>query len=137
MKCLAVNTYDSGGGAARAAYRLHRGLMEIGIESRMLVQDRLGDDPSVIGPETGPGKLFSKLRQQLDSIPLRLLGARPEAVWGLSWLQGRWVELIKGLDPDVIHLHWIGDGFIPVADLPRLNRPVVWTIHDSWPFTWG
>lgn len=137
MKCLTVNTYDTRGGAARAAYRLHRGLMDIGIESRMLVQARLGDDPTVVGPDTGPGKVLGSLRQYLDSLPLRLSGGRPEAVWGLSWLPGKWLGRIKELDPDVVHLHWIGDGFIPVADIPRLKRPVVWTIHDYWPFTGG
>jgi len=38
MKILIVNTYDIQGGAARAAYRLHRALLKIGINSLMLVQ---------------------------------------------------------------------------------------------------
>ena len=35
MKILIVNTYDILGGAARAAYRLHRSLLSAGIDSKM------------------------------------------------------------------------------------------------------
>ena len=40
MKILHLNTSDINGGAARAAYRLHQGLRNIGIDSQMLVQDK-------------------------------------------------------------------------------------------------
>ena len=38
MKILHVNTHDSQGGAARAAYRLHQALLAESIDSKMLVQ---------------------------------------------------------------------------------------------------
>mgnify|MGYP001058905654 CR=1 FL=1 len=38
MKILIVNTFDIEGGAARAAYRLHRPLLDAGVDSQMLVQ---------------------------------------------------------------------------------------------------
>jgi len=40
MKVLHINTSDINGGAARAAYRLHRSLLEAGINSKMLVQNK-------------------------------------------------------------------------------------------------
>ncbi|NBU04333.1 MAG: glycosyl transferase group 1, partial [Bacteroidetes bacterium] len=44
------------------------------------------------------------------------------------------------VDADVIHLHWVNKGFISLAgleDLLKLNKRVVWTCHDMWPFTGG
>lgn len=44
------------------------------------------------------------------------------------------------VDADVIHLHWINKGFISLAgleDLLKLNKRLVWTCHDMWPFTGG
>lgn len=38
---------------------------------------------------------------------------------------------------DLIHLHWINKGFIRLEDLKALNKPLVWTCHDAWPFTGG
>jgi glycosyltransferase involved in cell wall biosynthesis len=44
---------------------------------------------------------------------------------------------IRAMAPDLLHLHWVGNGFIPIAALPRFGLPVVWTMHDMWPFTGG
>ena len=34
---------------------------------------------------------------------------------------------------DVIHLHWLGTGFVSLFSLGRLGKPLVWTLHDLWP----
>ena len=47
MKILIVNSSDINGGAARAAYRLHRSLLEQGVDSQMLVQSKQSDDYTV------------------------------------------------------------------------------------------
>jgi len=43
MKILIVNTSDIEGGAARAAYRLHKSLLSLHVESQMLVQNKVND----------------------------------------------------------------------------------------------
>jgi glycosyltransferase involved in cell wall biosynthesis len=37
----------------------------------------------------------------------------------------------------VINLHWVCNGFLKVETLKKLNRPLVWTLHDMWPMTGG
>ena len=44
MKSLILNTSDIIGGAARAAFRLHKGLCGIGVDSKMFVQAKDSDD---------------------------------------------------------------------------------------------
>jgi glycosyltransferase involved in cell wall biosynthesis len=39
--------------------------------------------------------------------------------------------------PDLVHVHWIGEGFVRPDNLGRLGAPLVWTLHDSWAFTGG
>ncbi|HZP58950.1 MAG TPA: glycosyltransferase, partial [Opitutaceae bacterium] len=39
--------------------------------------------------------------------------------------------------PDVVHLHWVADGFFRVETLQTVEIPIVWTMHDMWPFTGG
>ena len=48
-------------------------------------------------------------------------------------------DVIKDINPDIIHLHWICGGCVAVDDLKMLSKkyPVVWTLHDSWAFTGG
>ena len=41
-------------------------------------------------------------------------------------------------EADIIHLHWINQGFLSLKDieaLVKLNKPIVWTMHDMWPCT--
>lgn len=43
-------------------------------------------------------------------------------------------------EADVVHLHWVNKGFVSLVGLEalmRLNKKVVWTCHDMWPFTGG
>ena len=73
MKILIVNTSDTYGGAARAAYRLHLSLLASDIESKMLVQRKDSDDSTVIGPASGVQKYLGKLRPLLDNFPVTRL----------------------------------------------------------------
>lgn len=49
------------------------------------------------------------------------------------------IEQLKGLNPDIIHLHNIHGYYLnyPLLFeyLAAANRPVVWTLHDCWLFT--
>ena len=41
-------------------------------------------------------------------------------------------------EADVIHLHWINQGFLSLAGIRKIlasGKPVVWTMHDMWPAT--
>ncbi|MFM2255625.1 MAG: hypothetical protein RLZZ47_1114 [Bacteroidota bacterium] len=43
-------------------------------------------------------------------------------------------------EADVVHLHWVNKGFVSLGGLEALmclNKKVVWTCHDMWPFTGG
>jgi glycosyltransferase involved in cell wall biosynthesis len=43
-------------------------------------------------------------------------------------------------EADIIHLHWINFGFLSINSLEKLfklNKPIVWTLHDMWVFTGG
>ena len=65
MKILIVSHSDISGGAAKAAYRLHKGLMNSSIDSQMIVSRKNTDDFTVLGPETNFQKtrpLFAKVQ---------------------------------------------------------------------------
>ncbi len=38
---------------------------------------------------------------------------------------------------DLIHLHWINNGFFEINNLLNIKVPIIWTIRDMWPFTGG
>jgi glycosyltransferase involved in cell wall biosynthesis len=140
MKILIVNTFDILGGAARAAYRLHRSLLSAGIDSKMLVQTKKSDDYTVI-PVYGSskiGKVFSLIRPTLDQIPLNFYKNRIKTPFSPAWLPfSKVIEKINEINPDVVHLHWIAGSMIKIEDLAKINKPIIWTLHDNWAFTGG
>lgn len=138
MKILIVNTSDIEGGAARAAYRLHKALLTEGVDSQMLVQSKSSDDFTVLGPQTKFQKAMGKLRPTLDSIPVRRYPERTKTLFSPSWVPfAGLVDKINALNPDVVHLHWIAGGMMRIEDLAKINAPIVWSLHDMWAFTGG
>jgi len=49
------------------------------------------------------------------------------------------IEIVKRINPDVIHIHNIHGYYINYEILFEYlsiaNKPIVWTLHDCWPFT--
>jgi glycosyltransferase involved in cell wall biosynthesis len=137
-RILHVNAADQRGGAAKAAYRLHLALKNAGLFSAMLVQEKQGKDPRVYGPETKIGKLLVKLLPYIDWFPVKFYKGANVYNFTSAIVPGAVIRKIKRIGADVIHLHWIANGFFQIEALRSLrNKPVVWTLHDSWAFTGG
>jgi glycosyltransferase involved in cell wall biosynthesis len=144
VKITHINTYDISGGAARAAYRLHTGLRELGQDSRMLVQQKDSTDESVtlFKPRRDiPDRLRRMIWRKFLAFSRKIISAQPV---GASYFSDdrceHGADLLRQLpQSDILHLHWIA-GFLDYGDffrrIPR-ELPVVWTLHDMNPFTGG
>jgi len=139
LKILILSSTDFRGGAARAAYRLHQGLLKTGINSQMLVQNKIGDDSTVIGPKSKIQRAIAAIRPALDQLPFSLHPNRDPTIniYSSQWLPGKIIGKIKQINPDIINLHWICGGFVSIEALAELDKPLVWTLHDMWAFTGG
>src|SRR5262245_51782999 len=68
MRILHFSTNDAHGGAAKYAYHLHNLLRKAGVESHLIVKDKLTDDPTVIqADQSGLSKTF---RRALKHLPI-------------------------------------------------------------------
>ena len=137
MKSLLLSTYDIQGGAARAAYRLHQGLLEVGMSSHLLVQRKTSDDAQVIAPRSKLKKTIAFLRPGIDGLPLAQYRQRTNDRFSLGWLLENRVKQIDLIQPDIVNLHWMGSGFLRLESLRNIRQPIVWTMHDMWAFTGG
>jgi len=134
IRPLLINTSDTGG-SATATKRIHHGLRRLGVDSRMLVQQKFTDDPTIHGPESTLGRAWSLARPHVDMLPLRYYG-RSDG-FAINWLPERKLEAIKKLDPDIVHLNWIWRGALSVRTVGRIDRPVVWRLPDMTALTGG
>lgn len=138
LRVAHVSTSDLGGGAARAAYRLHQGLTALGTGSAMVVQEKLSADGRVHAAGHRWVRDPMQTRGRLTYGPLRLYPRRDKAAsFSLQWLPSPAPAALAALDPDVVNLHWVCGGFLSVEDVARITQPVVWTLHDMWAFTGG
>lgn len=126
MKIVIINTSGRTGGAAVAAGRLGKALEKAGIQVDKLVRKDTWSDRFRFYWE----RLIIFLCNHLNR---RNLFAVSIANTGMD-LSGH--PSVK--EADIIHLHWINNGFLSVSNLGKLinsGKPVVWTLHDLWPAT--
>jgi glycosyltransferase involved in cell wall biosynthesis len=145
MRIVHLSTEDVSGGAARAAYRLHRGLQRLGHESFMMVRNRRSDDPTVLPytPDAAlPARVGRRLRlERLSWAFTRYQGSRPAGCEIFSDARSECRDdLVRQIPAcDVINLHWIAryldyETFFPVVSR---HTPVVWRLADMNPMTGG
>lgn len=137
LKNLMISTYDVRGGAARSAYRLHHAFLKKGIDSKMVVQFKDTDDDTVSEPPNTWSRLLAKVRTRLDLRPLATYKGYNHTPWSLGWLPSNLSPTIESINPEVVHLNWIGGGFMSIKEIFKIRHPVVWTFHDMWAFTGG
>ncbi len=142
MRILHLNTSDINGGAARAAYRLNQGLILKGVESRMFVRDKGTISESIIKYKYPSGLNKSYYRIYKYWIERDFNRYRTSRPGGFELFSDDRTPLKTGFfdqlpEADIYHLHWIS-GFVDLpAVFKNLNKPVVWTLHDMFPFTGG
>lgn len=134
MKVLHLNHTDSGGGAARAAYRLHRCLLEFGIESQMWVDIAQSGDWTVCSPSSKLEKVLRPIRAQVGWQARRILTTANPILHSPALLSSRWLRRINSSDADIVHLHWVQAEMLSISDIGRIEKPIVWTLHDMWAF---
>ena len=141
MKVLLLST-SLLGGAGGATYRLHQGLSSIGVASQVLVQTQDVDDPGlIVTPKPPVRKLLDTVGSLTrlgnpDTFPLRFYPNR-DALFFPQCSPDFVGSKVAELNPDVINLHWVCGSYVQIERLPKFKRPIVWTLHDMWPFTGG
>jgi glycosyltransferase involved in cell wall biosynthesis len=145
LRVLHISTYDTMGGAARSARRVHEGLCRLGVDSWMLVWRKSSQDER-IDQFAPPRRLDLRLRQRLGR-PVRARQAaryadrRRDPFQPFSDDRTDYLVSLDGLKPrpDVVNLFWIA-GFPDYTyffrHLPE-RMAIVWRLSDMNPFTGG
>ena len=144
MRIIQISSADNKGGAARSAYRLHKALIDHGIESLMYVRKKTTQDESVFTYEPKKSAIKQigfriRRRWETGGIGYFTAGdsvyngfAPPMAPFGLA-------PFLQLPETDIVNLNWVV-GFWDFRILPRLKekcKAVVWRLSDMNPFTGG
>lgn len=138
MKVVLLSKTDNFGGAARAMYRLHKGLIELGIESNILCLEKHTDDPSVFSLNLNEFQRtethLSLIRDYIQTVNKNSFSGFTFGYPGYSIVEHPLIQAT-----DIINIHWVA-GFLSDTDvfnLTKLSKPIIWTFHDEYALTGG
>jgi glycosyltransferase involved in cell wall biosynthesis len=103
----------------------------------MLVKNKKSGEPNVIWSQKGIANKFDKIISTISNSPLRLYPERNPAIFSPEGLPDSLAAKVEKIKPNIINLHWVCGGYMQVESVPKFNKPLVWTLHDMWPFTGG
>ena len=131
MKVMQINSVCGIGSTGRIATDLHQVVSEQGHESYIAYgrETSLEDDHVIKIGSKFDYYVHGGLTRIFDNHAL--LGSRRATV--------KFIEQLKKINPDVIHLHNLHGYYINIEKLfdylKECGKPVVWTLHDCWSFT--
>ena len=140
MKVVHLSTYTAQGGAGIATLRIHKKLLEQGIDSNLIVFKPSGLlSPGVT--EIKKGFLYwakDFFFYRFDNFFFRSK-LRPGAQqFSFNYFRRISINdhpLIK--EADVVCLYWVGANFLTPKQIGEINKPIVWRLSDKWAFTGG
>lgn len=130
VKILQINSVCGIGSTGRIATDIHGTLEDLGYESWIAFGR---GEPSGCNNNIRIGKKTDNYKH--------LIKTRMSDRHGFGSLKPtiQFIENIEQLKPDVIHLHNIHGYYLNIKVLfeylKKINIPIVWTLHDCWPFT--
>lgn len=132
MKILFINKYDTNGGAAIAAWRLHEQLVKAENTGDCFVVGIKRSSSDIVFSARKPG-LENNIEKGINFFTSQL-GLQYK--W-FPFSTGRIKRYADEFQPDIISLHNIHGGYFKTSLMEYLSTlaPVVWTLHDMWAFT--
>ena len=130
MKIIHISFSDNFGGANIAAVRLNNSLKKK-IDSRLIVYNKKKKDKNILKFKDN-SFLTHKGKNYISKLILLLFNKKNNN--SLNIFSSNLVNIINQSDADIVHLHWINNELLSIKDISRINKKIVWTAHDMWPF---
>jgi len=131
MKILQINTTVNTGSTGRIAEDIGRVIISEGHES-YIAYSRPGSEKS----KSQLIKIGTKADVYLHGILTRLFDLHG---FGSKAVTQNFIKKLDHVNPDVIGLHNLHGYYLNIevlfSYLKKVQKPVVWTFHDCWPFT--
>lgn len=94
-----------------------------------------GADPDAdIGRFVPKRNMTRQLQREWARFLQRKTGASLEGWTSLAMADSGLADHLNDMPRHVVNLHWINSDFISIAEIGRIVHPLVWTLHDMWPF---
>lgn len=138
MKVLHLVAGQMTGGATRGAYWLHQALRGLGVDSQLLTnsKDSFGDESVISLADSAIGKLKFAVISRMGQAPVKAYPNRKRVIFNTGFDGVDFTRHSAYASADLVHLHWVS-GLVSTRVLRKIEKPVIWTLRDMWPFTGG
>lgn len=136
MKVLMINYTDGGGGGAIAPKHLYEALKKQNVNVSFGVVEKKSENQDIFTlPDSK--NIFSKLKRKFlckyEQFLFKHFKTTNGILHSLNLYSRIDIDFINNSDYDIIHLHWICGNSLSIKDIAKITKPVIWTMHDSWP----
>ena len=129
MNVLQINTVCGFGSTGRTSIELARALMDHGDTCHIAYGQGESDYEKSF-------KIGTRIENHLHNVGSRMFGK--QAYYTTSGTS-KLTQYIADIQPDVIHLRNLHGNYLNIeilfGYLASIDTPVVWTLHDCWPYT--
>lgn len=133
MKILHINHSDKIGGAAIASMRIAESLNSNGDLNLMLVRIKLTENENVVLINSVfLSRLINSIRARIGRFLTFLFGCDLSTTNSANVLPSPVIARINAINPDIVHIHWVGHEMMSIGSIAKIKQPVVWTLHDLW-----
>jgi glycosyltransferase involved in cell wall biosynthesis len=135
MKILHINYSDSKGGAATSVRRLHASFLKHNYDSWLFVTHKFFSDKNVFTFDNSFDKINNFVKKLFSKIFCKFFKIfNHNTDYSISYFSSNIKKYINKTQPSIINLHWICNETLSIEEVPKINKPLVWTILDMWPF---
>jgi len=135
MRILHINYSDSKGGAATSVRRLHASFLKNNYDSWLFVTHKFLSEKNVITFDNFFDKIKNFLKRISSKIFCKFFKIFNNNIdYSIAYFSSNTKKYINQIQPSVVNLHWICNETLSIEELPKIKKPLVWTILDMWPF---
>ena len=134
MKILHFNYSDQLGGSGVAIMRLHKALKKYHkIDSQIKVNEKSSNFNDVLGPSNCLNMSLNLLKTRFSYQLKKLSKIKSSTTHSVALLPSSSKKIIKNINPDIVHLHWINNEMVSIKEIGQIQKPLLWTFVDMWP----
>jgi len=123
-----INYSNNDSGASIAVNRINNMLNKNGLKSEII---SFNDKKNI----TNSLKIRLFINKVLKKIISKFFNIKINDSINFGILPSNFYKKINKSKAKIINLHWLGNEIISIKQISKIKGPVIWTLHDMWPYT--
>ena len=135
LKILHISSSNIYGGSTKAAVNLHKSLLKENVHSFFLSQDNELNISNSLSKQSSFTNILNIIKNGIARKICKTYKSKKKETLSISIFNTNILNKINNSDCDLVNLHWICNEFISISQIKKINKPIVWSLYDMWPFS--